>query len=47
MQLFKYFKKNIFVRKLPGMARYENPIEHACDMLEGQVWILQQTLSRT
>ena len=21
------------------MARYENPIEHACDVLEGQEWI--------
>ena len=21
------------------MARYENPIEHACDVREGQVWI--------
>ena len=21
------------------MARYENPIEHACDVQEGQVWI--------
>jgi uncharacterized repeat protein (TIGR04076 family) len=21
------------------MARYENPIEHACDVLEGQSWI--------
>ena len=21
------------------MARYENPIEHACDVLEGQEWV--------
>lgn len=21
------------------MARYENPIEHACDVVEGQSWI--------
>ncbi len=21
------------------MAKYENPIEHACDVLEGQEWI--------
>ena len=21
------------------MAQYENPIEHACDVIEGQVWI--------
>lgn len=23
------------------MARYENPIEHACDVREGQVWIAE------
>ncbi len=27
------------VRHQDLMARYENPIEHACDLWEGQVWI--------
>lgn len=24
------------------MARYENPIDHACDVQEGQVWISEE-----
>ncbi len=25
------------------IARYENPIEHACDVVEGQIWISENS----
>jgi uncharacterized repeat protein (TIGR04076 family) len=37
--IFEFFARCDYIIQVTNKEKYENPIEHACDIQEGQVWI--------